>query len=299
MHHQGSISKFVLLFFVAILFVVQPSWAGRVVKVKGKKVFIILDQEEVGATSKGDNLYTTTRAGKKRGIVTVRAIKGNKVIGQLRKGKAASRMLTKARNKGPRKKQRRRDDPMMMEDASEVAQTEVLERSEFPEMMFGLVGTYGQATQNVANVADMSGSLLGVKAVFDYELFSNFGVKARLGMDMLSVTGSNGGAEFQTDINYLTLDFFLRYYVIRGNSFGLFLNGGLGIYSPMSTDLGSNAALQEDSISTTSVGILGLGIAIPLGGMEIQLGADYFIFPPSDDVETSVFGAKLGLLFGI
>ncbi len=299
MHRLGSISKLTLLFTIAILFVVQPSWAGRVVKVKGKKVYILLDKEEVNSTFKGDNLYTTTRSGKKRGIVTVRAIKGNKVVGQLRKGKAANKMLTKAR-KGKKKKQRT-EDPMMMEDASEVAQTEQEDRGEFPEMMFGIVGSFGQVTQNVANVADMSGSLIGVKAVFDYELFSNLGVKARLGMDMLSVTGTGNSIDYQTDINYLTLDFLLRYYVMRSSSFGLFVNGGMGIYSPMSTELGTagNEALQEDSISTTSVGIFGVGISVPIGGIEVQLGADYYLFPPSDDVDTSAFGAKVGILFGI
>jgi hypothetical protein len=298
MHRQGSIAKFALLFSIVFLFVAQPSWAGRVVKVKGKKVYIILDQEEVGATAKGDNLYTTTRSGQKRGIVTVRAKKGNKVIAQLRKGKAAKRMLTKPR-KGRKKK--RRQAPMMMEEASEVAITEADERTEFPEMMFGLIGTYGQATQTVTNVAELSGSLLGVKAVFDYELFSGLGVQARLGMDMLSVTGTNNNVDYTTDLNYLTLDFFLRYYLMRSDSFGLFGNLGMGIYSPMSTELGpeGNPALQEDSISTTSVGIIGLGIAIPLGGMEFQLGADYYIFPPSDTVDTSVFGAKFGVLFAL
>ncbi len=299
MHRQGSISKLALLLMIALLFSVQPSWAGRVVKVKGKKVFIILDHSEVDSTFKGDNLYTTTSAGKKRGIVTVRKIKGNKVIAQLRKGKAAKRMRTITRKGKKKRRRQRREDPMEMENASDVAITETEERSDFPEMMFGLVGTYGQVTQSVTNVADMSGSLLGVKGVFDYELFDGLGVKARIGMDMLSVTGSSSGTDFQTDINYLTLDFFLRYYVMRSSSFGLFLNLGMGIYSPMSTELGDNAALQEDSISTTSLLIFGGGISIPLGSMELQLGADYYYFPPSDDVDTSAIGGKLGLLFAL
>lgn len=140
MHRQGSISKLAILILLAFVFSAQPSWAGRVVKVKGKKVFIILDQEELNSTFKGDNLYTTTSDGKKRGVVTVRAIRGNQVIGQLRKGKAAKSMLTKARKAGKKKKPRQ-DESMGMEDASEVAITEKEERSEFPEMMFGIMGT--------------------------------------------------------------------------------------------------------------------------------------------------------------
>lgn len=301
MQLKGFTTPVIFAILLSLFFVGQPAWAGRVVKVKGKKVYIILDQEEVDSSANGDHLYVTTTSGKKRGIVTIRKMKGNKVIAQLRKGKASKSMLTQPRKAAANKKQRRRrQDKQEMERASEVAEVEnTTETTEFPEMMFGILGTYGMASQSVSGIADMTGSLMGAKLAFDYELFSNVGVKARLGMDMLSVTGSMGSNSYKTGINYITLDFLLRYYIMRSKSFGLFANGGFGIYSPMSTDLGPSGsqALQQDSISTTSVGIFGLGISIPISSMELQLGADYFYFPTSADVNTSVIGGKLGLYF--
>ena len=292
---RNSKFKLTALLFVSLLFVVQPSWAGRVVKVKkGKKIYIKLDPKELDSTFKGDKLYLTTPSGKKRALVLIRKMKGRLVIAQLVKGKAKKGMLTIAQKT---KKKRPRNEPM--EEATEMAETET-ETSEHPDMMFGILGAFGSATQNVSGVADMSGSSIGVKGIFDYELFSNLGVRARLGLDMVSVTG---GTDYTTDINYLTIDLLLRYYIYRGNSFGLFANLGMGIYSPMSTDMaggpGNVGALQEDSISTTSLLIFGGGASIPFGSWEIFVGADYLYFPPSDDVDTTVIAAKVGLLFAL
>ena len=116
---------------------------------------------------------------------------------------------------------------------------------------------------------------------------------------MLSVSGSAGGQDFETSINYLTIDMMIRYNMMVSSSFGIYGNDGMGIYYPMSTDLGTNAALQEDSISTTSLLIVGAGVVVPFSSWQIQVGADYLFFPPSDDVETSVIAAKVGLLFAL
>jgi hypothetical protein len=295
MSSQSSQLKFALILFVGLLFIVQPLQAGRVLKVKGKKVYIKLNPDEVGTVTQGDALYLTTPAGKKRGLVTIRKMKGRNVIAQLRKGKAQKRMLTLLR-KG-KKTKRRMKEPM--QDTIEVAEKSSSDSTERSDMMLGLLLTYGSASQEVANVADMSGSLIGFKAAFDYSIVGNLGVQARLGMDMLSVSGSDGATNYTTDINYITLDFFLRYYFMRSQSFGFFGHAGMGIYSPMSNDLGANAAIQEDSISTTSVGIIGGGISLPFGSWELQLGLDYYIFPPSDDVSTSVIGGRLGVFFDL
>lgn len=86
----------------------------------------------------------------------------------------------------------------------------------------------------------------------------------------------------------------LRYHLYNSSSFGFFINGGMGIYSPMSK---TSSALDPESISTTSILIFGGGVSFPLGGMNFFAGLDYFYFPPSEDVTTSVISGKLGLLF--
>ncbi len=292
MQPRISFIKFLSLIAVALFAFPQQSEAGRVVKTKGRKVFIKLDAAEAGDMAEGDYLYMTSKSGKKYGIVIIRKKKGRLVIAKLGKGNAKKGMYTQLR-----KSNKSRSKSRPMETASDVALTESVEKRS--DTMIGLLGSFGTATQNVTGVADMSGSTTGFKGIFDYELFSDFGVRARLGLDMLSVEGSSDNGDFATSISYLTIDLLLRYYLYRDDSFGFFLNGGMGIYSPMSTDLGTNQALQEDSISTTSLLIFGGGVAIPFGGWQIFLGGDYLYFPPSEDVDTSVISGKLGLIFEI
>ncbi|MCB0379597.1 MAG: hypothetical protein KDD33_13990, partial [Bdellovibrionales bacterium] len=97
-----------------------------------------------------------------------------------------------------------------------------------------------------------------------------------------------------SDITYLTVDLLIRGNMMLGNSFGLYGNLGIGIFSPMSSE---SKALDEASISTTSVVIGGGGIVLPMGTWEIYAGADYYYFPSSEDVSTSVISGKLGVLF--
>lgn len=288
-------SRLITLIFLSLMFIGQPSWAGRVVKVKGKKVYIKLSSQEAENVMKGDKLYVTTKSGKKKGLVIIRKMKGKKVIAQLKKGKARKGMKTKLRKTKKKKKM----EEVGYEDASEVAQTETEPSSGRPDMQYGFMGGFGSATQEVEGIANMSGSTMSFKGIFDYSLFDDLGVRARAGMEMFSVTGTNGATEYKTDLNYLTIDLLVRYYILNSSSFGLFANAGMGIYTPLSSDLGPAGAqaIKEDSISTTSLLIFGFGVSLPMGSWEIFAGADYFYYPPSDNVTTSAFGGKLGLLF--
>lgn len=270
-----------------------PSWAGQVVKVQGKKIFIRLDASETESIKQGDRLFLTTTEGKKKALVLVRKKQNDKVIAQLLKGKGTKGLVTAATPTRSKKKTR----PSDVESASDVALTESPSTKTDSALQFGIMGSYGQAAQNVSGVADMSGSTMGFKGILDYSLFETLGVRARVGLDMMSVTGAAGNTNFETNINYLALDLLLRWYLMNSESFGLYLNGGMGIYSPMSTDLGTNQAIREDSISTTSLLIFGLGFSIPMGSMKLFAGVDYLYFPPSEDVKTTVISGNLGLLF--
>lgn len=298
MQLQSFNLRAILVIVLGLLLFSQISQAGRVVKVKGKKVYILLDTSEINSTFKNDIMYLTTTTGKKTALIKIKGIRGNKAIAVLGKGKAKKGLLTRPKKSAKKKKRKKDLMEAPMEDASEVAEVDTGD-DEGSDIMMGLLGAFGTATQNVTNVADMSGSTMGIKGIFDYELFSDLGVKAQIGLDQLTVSGNSGSQQFETSISYLAIDLLLRYNLMFGRSFGMYFNGGMGIYSPMTTDLGTNAALQEDSISTTSLLIFGAGFVIPFRSWQIQVGGDYLYFPPSEDVDTSVIAGKLGILFEI
>jgi len=216
-------------------------------------------------------------------------MRGQKVLAQLKKGRAKKGLYTKLKAS---KRKKMVADEVGYEDAASIAQAEEDEAGR-SELLFGLLGGYGMASQDVTTsgtTASTSGSSIAVKGLMDYSLFDDLGVRARFGLEMFNVT--EGAAE--TDITYLAIDMLLRYHIMNSDSFGIFLNGGMGIYSPMSK---TSSALDPESISTTSILIFGGGLSFPMGGMDFFVGADYFYFPPSEDVSTSVISAKLGLLF--
>ena len=295
MQPSSSSLKFLLCLVLCTFFFSQNSWAGRVVKKKGKKVYIMLSADEASDFKKGDRLYLTTKSGKKRALVIIRKKRGKKVIAQLKKGKAKKGYLTKFKSAG--KKKAPLEDNVGYEDAEQVAQEEEIESSR-PELLFGLMTGYGIANQKVTENAgsfDTSGSSIAVKGLLDYSLFEDLGVRARLGIEKFSVSGANpSNQDVTTDITYLSIDMLLRYFIVNSDSFGFFLNAGMGIYSPMSKESG---ALDPASISPTSLLMFGAGVSSPLGGMDLFLGGDYNYYPPSETVETNVITAKLGLLF--
>ena len=288
-----KLSCFLLL---SIFLFAQPSWAGRVVKVKGKKVYIKLDEAEAESVQQGDQLYLTTPQGKKRALVIVRKMKGTKVLAQLKKGKAQKGFGTLAKSGGSAPKKAPQDD-VGYEDAATMAQREE-DSGGRPDLLFGLLGAYGSASQDVTSSTttfNTTGSSIAVKGLLDYSLFDDLGVRARVGLEMFNVSGSdNTLANVSTEITYLSIDMMLRYFIYNSSSFGVFLNAGMGIYSPMSKTSG---ALDPESISTTSILIFGGGLSLPMGGWELFAGLDYFYFPPSEDVKTSVISGKFGILF--
>lgn len=272
----------------------QTSLAGRVVKVKGKKVYIKLDANETESVQQGDQLYLATPQGKKRALVIVRKLKGDKVLAQLKKGKAQKGLVTKGKSGGARPQPK---EDVGYEDASTMAQREEDNKGR-PDLLFGILGAFGSAGQDVTTngtTFNTTGSSMAVKGLLDYSLFDDLGIRARVGLEMFNVSGSdNVGTNVTTEITYLSIDMMLRYFVYNSSSFGIFLNAGMGIYSPMSK---SSGALDPESISTTSILIFGGGVSLPLNGWELFAGADYFYFPPSEDVKTSVISAKVGILF--
>lgn len=289
--------QLLVILFLSFFVFAQPSFAGRVVKVSGKKIFIKLNADEVEQAQTGGKVYITTKDGKKKGIAVIRKMKGRNVIAQLKKGKAAKGLYTSADGAAAPTAAAATEstESASMEEASEVAENESANDSK-SDLQFGLMFGYNSTGQDVVGIANMTGSSIAVKGILDYSLFDRLGVRGRVGMDMMSVAATAGDVTYETSINYLALDLLLRYNLVQSSSFHLFANGGLGIYSPMSSEL-TGGALKEDSISTTSILIVGLGIALPMGSWTLFGGLEYFYFPPSDTVTTSSVGGNLGILF--
>ena len=233
-----------------------PTFAGKVTGVKGKTVRIKLSKKEKGKVMVGDKIYLT-RKGKKKAVVKVRKVKGRRVVGKIVKGKAKKGYRTKMKKKKSMADSEYADGSVVSEDSS----------SGRSDLMFGIMGGYGLASQTVnqgpAGSSEQSGSSLAVKGLVDYSLFGDIGVRANIGVEMFSVEGDGQNVNTSvdevigTEITYLSIDVLLRYRFMLSSSMFGYVNGGIGIFSPLSS---SSTSLDENSISTTSIVIVGGGI---------------------------------------
>ena len=288
-------SSFIRLFFATTLMVLFSfsASAGKVYKVKGKKVYIKLSKKERGNVMKGDKLFIMSK-GKKKAVVKVRKI--------LKKGKILAKKIKGKVKKGYRSKMRRSkssssSSSVVMEDRSKSR----------PDLSIGLVGAYGLATQEVnqgqATPSTQTGTMLGGKLLVDYALFNDIGVRAHVGAESFSVAGQGfnfitAGStieDIETTITYLSIDILLRYRIPVTNAFFGYLNAGVGILSPISKE---STSLDIESVETTSIVIAGGGIGMNFGNTDVFVGADYYYFPPSEDVDTNAISIKFGFMLG-
>jgi hypothetical protein len=288
--------KNLIYLFSFLLFVFSlPAQAGKVMKVKGQKVYILFDQDEPFTT--GDNFLLTNEEGKKVGLVQIKKIKGLKAIGVLKKGKADKGFATLFKSAGKKSKS---SSVVMAEDADAESRTSGEDQSRM-----GVLVGYGMATQDVdqggSGISAQDGSSMAVRGVYDYPLFESVFFRGMAGAEIFSVSGSGAPISapsttttIGTDITYLSLDALFHWSVMKGSTFNAYLIGGMGILYPLSK---SSEAILEDSIDSLAIGEFGGGIEMRWGSYTFPLEVTYYYFPSGEDVSTNVISVKLGILF--
>jgi hypothetical protein len=289
--------KNLIYLFSFLLFVFSlPAQAGKVMKVKGQKVYILFDQDEPFTT--GDYFLLTNDAGKKVGLVQIKKIKGLKAVGALKKGKADKGFATLFKSAG--KKSKSSSSVVMAEDAD----AESRSNADGQSRMGVLVG-YGMASQEVdqggSGISNQDGSSMAVRGVYDYPLFESVFFRGMAGAEIFSVSGPGSPISapsttttIGTDITYLSLDALFHWSVMKGSTFNAYLIGGMGILYPLSK---SSEAILEDSIDSLAIGEFGGGVEMRWGTYTLPLEVTYYYFPSGEDVNTSVISVKLGVLF--
>ena len=139
----------------------------------------------------------------------------------------------------------------------------------------------------------MTGSSYGAKAFADLPVSGNFGLIGRFGFENFSVAGSSPTlGSIQTSILYIDADLLARYQFLTGN-FHPFPLAGIGIHYPLSK---SSGVLDVQRISATTIFFLGGGFNYSINpSMYIHATGEYGLFPPSNDVTTSLIAFRVGV----
>ncbi len=279
---------------VASLLIFFPliSQAAEVVKVKGRSALVELKGDPAVV---GDVFYLISPDGKRRAIMTISKVKGDKAIGKITKGKAQVGYTLEFRPAKGSSASARASSPSTSSSGGG------LQRSYWGALLGYSMDTMSvnvkNALQASVGTANMSGSGFSVKGLFDYELFPQIWFRGTAGVDMFNAAGGKICGAANTDacdakLTYVTADFIARYVFGRGG-FRPWVGGGLGLLFPASKE---TTALDSASISTTNV-------MLALGGLDWQLSprmyvpisVEYGLLPKSDEVEANWIAIRVGI----
>lgn len=284
-----------LVFAVLLLGLSPGLFAAEVVKVKGKGVLIELRGDPAVT---GDNFYVVSPDGKRRGMVKIKKVKGEKAIGTLTKGKAAPGYTLEFKQQ---KSVGKATDSKMAAPSMDDGSTRGSRA--YWGALFGFamdsmavnVTSAPPANTNLGTV-DMSGTGFSGKGLFDYELFSQIWFRGAAGVEMFNASGEAkcGPANNEActaKLMYLSFDFIGRY-VFGTGSFRPWVGGGLGLLFPASKDA---TALDTASISTTNVMIITGGFDwFTSPSFYVPVSVEYGLLPKSDEVEASWIAIRAG-----
>lgn len=279
--------KWIFIFFSIISFS-TPSFAGKILKVKGKNVVIDVSGEDVSSGSKID-IYKNN---KRRGVVKIRKInkKKTKALGRIILGKAKQGWL--ATNNPP------------LEEGLEGAKTVESKMNRSKKLNYGALFGFSMdsMTISLSSDVDLSGSGFSIKGGFDYQIGSSFQIRGKTGAEMFSASGDNTNATVangecsscEVDITYFTLEGLGQYYLSK-NKYSFWIGGGAALAHPLSS---SSNAIDANSLSTTTALQFGGGMDIRLkSGSYIPLEVLYSSLPKSDSVQATYITLSAGYFF--
>lgn len=286
------------LLVFAVLILSPNLFAAEVTKVKGKGVLIELRGDPAVA---GDDFYLLSPDGKRKALIKISKVKGEKAIGKLLKGKAAPgyTMEFKAKKGGGKAAAASGGAKMAapsMDDGS-AAGGRAYWGGIFGFSKDSMTVQVTSATNQNLGSAPMSGYGFSAKGLFDYELFSQIWFRGTAGLETFNAEGTKpicGPTNTQActaKLMYLTFDFIGRY-VFGTGSFRPWLGGGLGLLFPASKDA---TALDPASISTTNVILFAGGFDwFTSPTFYIPVSVEYGMLPKSDEVEANWIAVRAG-----
>ncbi len=279
-----SISLFCLFLFQFWL----PALAMRVEVVQGNKARILLEGE---SASVGDQFFAL-EGGKKKAVLKITQVKGEKAMAVVTKGKAAAgQSLQLGRSSGG----------AVGESSSGGGPSKI---SGFRN--WGVLGSYLMSKMDAKVVVDetsgetetaaMTGSSFGVVGFSDYGLSRNFVLRGGVGYEMFQTMGSISntsaceGGDCNVNISYLSFYGQAKYIIMEKPS--LWVGGGVGFLLAMSK---SSSVLNESDISANQIYNFAIGADFAMGAKNfIPVVFEYNLFPASATVSANFMALRAG-----
>lgn len=248
--------------------------ANQITKVSGAKVLIQVTDLDVKS---GQDVYALDESGKKKAILRIDKIRGDRATANIIKGKAKSGYYVEVKSKG----------------GGGSARVDQDRDSSIKDSRLGLLLGITQNTMNV-NLSsasyNLSGSAMVVAGFWDIPLSEGLFARGKVGVKQFSTQMGSIKAEFQ----YLGLEGSLNFKL--GNTF--WLGGGGAFLFSMSKS--SNVPGLDVSAATNSFFFGGLGANFRLGrSSTIPVSLDYAMYPSGTGVSASAILIRAGYAFDL
>lgn len=291
---------------LALVFAHQAR-AASVSQVKERKA--LLDLTGLIDVKPGDQLFAVDANGKKKALLQVRQIKGNKAVAEIVKGVASQGQDLVLRGGGTS------PSPISKPVQQEAASAPLSDRLQRMRQKkngpaWGLLGHYNQTSMDVnfytgqgvlrrKSNTQMKGSSFGVSAFYDYLLTPRFQIRTVTGLDQVSASGSTALPDCDKGttsnctfaVTYLTLAAQARFLLNEGKT-RFWIGGGGGFLLAMQK---ASNVLDTSQISTNQVYFASGGADIGLSGNSfIPVSLDYGMFPSSETVKANIMTLRAG-----
>jgi hypothetical protein len=265
------------------------AFAGSITKIKGNGAILVLDGE---AASVGDSFFGLDANGKKKALLKIEKVKGDKALAKIVKGNATVGMSLQRAGSGGGSK-------------SSASSGGGGSPSGVRAYWGGMVGysmdsmsaqvNSAVTNSNLGSVA-LSGSGFSARGIFDYDVWEQIWFRGGVGIDQFKVSGdskcgSANSSACNANIMYLAADFMGRYIFATGN-YRPWLGAGLALLFPASK---STTALDSGSVGSTSVYEVAGGLDWFISkDAYIPISVEYGLLPKSDQVDAHWIALRVG-----
>lgn len=284
------------LVLTSLLFLPCTGWSAEIVKIKGRGCLVDLKGTPANVD---DTFFAVTAEGKKKAILVIKKVKGEKAIARIIKGQAEVGMSLKSRSSGGNataEASAPTSEPAAKSRGSRAASGFLLGFA-LDNMSVDLKDPNTNAS---TGTVALSGNAFSAKYLFDYRLFSQVWFRGTTGLDSFVASGSSKCTETQkavcdVKIYYLSFDALARFVFTEKGSLHPWAGGGFGLLFPMSK---SSTALDSSSISNTSVTVVAGGLDwVMQSGAYFPVSIEYSLLPTSNDVKGNWIAVRAGMVW--
>lgn len=275
---------------ILICFIPLSAWPSSVVKLKGDRILIALDGEQPIAV--GQTYFTVDTGGKKRSLVKIVAVKDNRAVAQILKGKSAEGHVIVAASQNGQQK-------AAMAAAEDEGRISSKDLSRYGIVISYLMNNMSAVYNSGASTTNMKGFGVGALGYHDFEMSDRSDIRISVGLEQFQVAEEKtdlscaGGTSNTCNalITYLS-SYGLYKFILSDKATKFWIGGGGGFLLALSK---SSTVLNSAQITTNYVYTVSGGVDFAMKqGQYLPVILEYSMFPSANSINANYIAVRVG-----